>query len=158
MMMAARKLQGLGLLLLVTICALLAYPVSLHVASTRTELRQVEREIAETRNRIRVVEGEIAVLANLSQLERWNADNFGYVAPVAGQYLSGERALASLDRLRPPTGAGPEAPVVLALNAAATSDGDEADAPVATPAAERVAVAAMRDIARVMPAAGASVP
>jgi hypothetical protein len=155
MMFAARKLQSLGLLALVTICALLAYPVSLHVSSTRSELRQVEQEIADTRRRIRTVEGEIAVLANLSQLERWNSDTFGYVAPVAGQYLPGERALSAMGRSPAPANGEGRAPIVLAMqDDAADNDGAEAaPAQRVTPADDRVAVGAVRDIAQRLPTA-----
>lgn len=157
MMTAARKLQSIGLLMLVTICALLAYPVSLHVSSTRSELRQVEEEIAETRRRIRMVEGEIAVLANLSQLERWNADNFGYVAPVSGQYLPDERALANVRQLRGPVDETVRAPIVLALrdgeSADQSSGGARPDAAAASD--DQVAVALVRDIATMMPVAAA---
>jgi hypothetical protein len=152
MMSAARKLQSIGLLALVTFCALLAYPVSLHVASTRSELQRVEREIADTRRRIRTTEGEIAVLANLSQLERWNADSFGYVAPTAGQYLSGERAIASVERLRAPIAAEDRAPIVLAMGPQGGSPGDEGDqTAIVSPADDQVAVTAARDIAQLMP-------
>jgi hypothetical protein len=115
MLMAARKLQSIGLLMLVTICALAAYPVSLHVASTRTELRRVESDVLAARRRIRMIEGEIAVLANMGQLERWNADSFGYLAPAPGQYLAGERALASIEQLRPAGSAETRAPILVAL-------------------------------------------
>lgn len=155
MMTAARKLQSIGLLMLVTICALLAYPVSLHVASTRSELRQVEEEIAETQRRIRMVEGEIAVLANLSQLERWNADNFGFVAPVSGQYLPDERALASVRQLRGPVSAEVRAPIVLAMHTPEAAAGAAVDgaAPPVSPADDHVAVSMVRDIATMMPVA-----
>lgn len=156
MMTAARKLQSIGLLMLVTICALLAYPVSLHVASTRSELRQVEEEIAETQRRIRMVEGEIAVLANLSQLERWNADNFGFVAPVAGQYLPDEQALANVRQLRGPVEPEARAPIVLALRQPDASDAGGLGAArdsAARALDDRVAVSMVRDIATMMPVA-----
>ncbi len=117
MIFAARKLQSIGLILLLTIAALVAYPVTLQVSATRAELRRVEAEIAATRQRNRMLEGDIAVLANAHQLDRWNRDYFGLVAPSAEQYLSGERALASLDRLRPVRDV--QAPVLVAMADAA---------------------------------------
>ena len=155
-MTAARKLQSVGLLMLVTICALLAYPVSLHVSSTRSELRQVEDDITETRRRIRMMEGEIAVLANLSQLERWNADNFGYVAPVSGQYLPDERALAGVRQLRGPVEDEVRAPITLAMRARDEEQDDSgrsAQAETVRAADDRVAVSMVRDIATMMPVA-----
>lgn len=103
MIFAARKLQGIGLIMLVTFCFLIAYPISLRVSATRAELMKVEQQIAAAQQRNRMLEGDIAVLANARQLDRWNADYFGYAMPSEGQYLQGERALASLDRLRAPS-------------------------------------------------------
>ena len=48
MLMAARKLQGIGLVLLVLLFAMMLYPVSLKVAATRSE----ERTFC-VRNRVR---------------------------------------------------------------------------------------------------------
>ena len=96
MLMAARKLQGIGLVLLVLILAMTLYPVSLRVASKRSELARVERDIRNTRDNIRYLETELGARASLRQLERWNAENFAYSAPTAAQYLDGERQLANL--------------------------------------------------------------
>jgi hypothetical protein len=115
MLMAARKLQGIGLVLLVLMFAMVLYLLSVNVASTRSELAQVNRDIAKSRDAIRYLESEFAVRASMRQLERWNSENFGYGAPVAGQYLAGERELASLDGLRPARGASEVAPVLMAM-------------------------------------------
>lgn len=115
MLMAARKLQGIGLVLLVLIFAMVIYPVSLKVAATRSELAQIDKRIGEARDNIRYLESELAVRASMRQLEQWNADTFGYSAPDAGQYLSNERQLASLDRLPRARGANEVAPVLMAM-------------------------------------------
>ena len=162
MIFAARKLQGFGLIMLVTFCFLIAYPISLRVSATRSELQRVEREIVAAQQRNRMIEGDIAVLANIQQLDRWNKEYLGYVAPGANQYLAGERALANLDQLRPARDGAPTAPVLMALGEDSGADA-AADAPgiarqerKAPSAATRVAMAertrlsdsAMRDIAR----------
>ena len=115
MLMAARKLQGIGLVLLVLIFAMMLYPVSLKVAATRSELTRVERQIDRTRANIRYLESELAVRASMRQLEQWNADSFGYSAPSASQYLANERQLASLDGLPRARGANEVAPVLMAM-------------------------------------------
>jgi hypothetical protein len=144
MTFAVRKLQGIGLIMLLTLAALIAYPVTLKVSATRAELRTVERQIAEARHRNRMLEGDIAVLANAQQLDRWNREYFGYTAPGAGQYLQGERALASLDGLRPPRG-GVSAPVLVAM---ADTGGDAGAAPRAHASGSASAVRArMTDVA-----------
>ena len=141
MLMAARKLQGIGLVLLVLIFAMMLYPVSLKVAATRSELTRVEREIDRARDNIRYLESELAVRASMRQLEQWNAEAFGYSAPDAGQYLSSERQLASLDRLPRARGANEVAPVLMAMVS-----------PVAVPAAPKASpVAAAPTVAAAKP-------
>lgn len=146
MIFAARKLQGIGLILMLTIAALIVYPVTLQVSSARAELRQVEAEITATRQRNRMLEGDIAVLANAHQLDRWNREYFGLVAPGAGQYLAGERELASLDRLRPARNPVVDAPVLVAMATAATGPGT-AGRLTATPDRVRMTSVALNDIA-----------
>lgn len=171
MMFAARKLQGIGLLLLLTISIFLAYPIWLKVSSTRAELQQVREEIARVRQQNRMLEGDIAVLANVRQLDRWNTEFLGYVAPGSDQYLSGERALASLDGLRPPQGGAPVSPVLVAAAVApaatvADDDDDSGGTTMAGPADRtRVAMVDRRsvtastvdDIRRPIPIASADI-
>ena len=135
MLMAARKLQGIGLVLIVLLFAMVLYLLSVNVAATRSELAQVNRDIAKSRDAIRYLENEYAVRASMRQLERWNADNFGYAAPVAGQYLAGERQLASLDGLPRARGANEVAPVLMAM----VSPVDLSNAAVSVAAAPAVA-------------------
>ncbi|MBL9071439.1 MAG: hypothetical protein JNM03_15760 [Sphingopyxis sp.] len=126
MLMAARKLQGIGLVLLVLIFAMALYPVSLKVAATRSELTRIEKQIDRTQSNIRYLESELAVRASMRQLEQWNAESFGYSAPSASQYLASERQLASLDRVPRARGANEVAPVLMAMVS-----------PVGTPAAPK---------------------
>lgn len=143
MLMAARKLQGIGLVLLVLIFAMMLYPVSLKVAATRSELTRIEQQIDRTRDNIRYLESELAVRASMRQLEQWNADAFGYSAPDAGQYLASERQLASLDRLPRARGANEVAPVLMAMvspvGTPAVSAPKESQAASKPPAAKPVA-------------------
>ncbi|QCB56866.1 hypothetical protein E5675_06540 [Sphingopyxis sp. PAMC25046] len=135
--MAARKLQGIGLVLLVLIFAMMLYPVSLKVAATRSELTRIERDIVRTRDNIRYLESELAVRASMRQLEQWNADAFGYSAPDSTQYLESERQLASLDRLPRARGANEVAPVLMAM----VSPVAVAAAPTESPVASKPAAA-----------------
>lgn len=137
MLMAARKLQGIGLVLLVLLFAMLLYPVSLNVAATRSELTRIERQIERTRDNIRYLESELAVRASMRQLEQWNVETFGYSAPSADQYLENERQLASLDRLPRARGANDVAPVLMAMVSPVALPDKEQAAPAAKPAAEK---------------------
>ena len=142
MLMAARKLQGIGLVLLVLSFAMMLYPVSLNVAATRSELSRIERQIDRTRDNIRYLESELAVRASMRQLEQWNADTFGYSAPSADQYLENERQLASLDRLPRARGANEVAPVLMAMVSPVALPDKEQPATPAKAAAEKPALSA----------------
>ena len=147
MLMAARKLQGIGLVLLVLIFAMALYPVSLKVAATRSELTRIEKQIDRTQSNIRYLESELAVRASMRQLEQWNAESFGYSAPSASQYLANERQLASLDGLPRARGANEVAPVLMAM-VSPVGTPEPAVTPVkaeAKPAAEKPVVLAQAE-------------
>ncbi|MCW0199647.1 hypothetical protein [Sphingopyxis sp.] len=146
MLMAARKLQGIGLVLLVLLFAMALYPVSLKVAATRSELTRIERQIDRTQANIRYLESELAVRASMRQLEQWNADSFGYSAPSASQYLESERQLASLDGLPRARGANEVAPVLMAMVSPVGAPATAAtEKPAAKPAAEKPVVLAQAE-------------
>ncbi len=147
MIFAARKLQNIGLILLLTICALIVYPVSLQVSSTQSELRQVERDIAAVRLRNRMIEGDIAVVVNVAQLDQWNREMIGYAAPAPGQYLSGERAIASVERLRPLRAPSGDTRVLLAsADPAPAADAARADPPRAEAQPQRLEAIASANV------------
>ncbi|SIO11193.1 hypothetical protein SAMN02745824_2990 [Parasphingorhabdus marina DSM 22363] len=96
MKLAAKRLEGIGWLMLVCLVAILLYPLSLSVASLRSDLARTDQKIVSVKREIRYLETEFGARANLRQLEEWNKLEYGYVAPKAAQYLEGERALANL--------------------------------------------------------------
>lgn len=96
MILAVKRLKALGWIVLIFIVLIALYPLSLSVATLRSDLARTEREIVQTKAKIRYLETEYATRASLSQLETWNELGYGYVAPRADQYLEGERALANL--------------------------------------------------------------
>lgn len=104
MKLAAKRLEGIGWLALVLLVAILLYPLSLSVATLRSDLSRTEAKIVSVKKDIRYLETEFSARANLRQLEDWNKLQYGYAAPKASQYLDGERALANLgsDNLRSP--------------------------------------------------------
>lgn len=96
MKLAFKRLEGMGWLALVFLVAILLYPLSLSVATLRSDLTRTDRKIVEVKKDIRYLETEFNARANLRQLEEWNKLEFGYASPDASQYLDGERALANL--------------------------------------------------------------
>lgn len=96
MTLAIKRLHGLGWTALVFIVLILLYPLSLQVASVRSDLITVNREIVVAKREISYLEADLGARANYGQLVLWNDLQFGYAAPSAKQYLEGERALAEL--------------------------------------------------------------
>jgi hypothetical protein len=94
--LAVKRLEGIGWLALVFLVAILLYPLSLSVATLRSDLARTDHKIVEIKKEIRYLETEFSARASLRQLEDWNKLEFGYASPQASQYLDGERALANL--------------------------------------------------------------
>ncbi|MBJ6120628.1 hypothetical protein [Sphingomonas mollis] len=143
-MTAAYRLRGIGWFGGCVAIVLGFYLVSLQVAGERKKLEQVNRRITVAERDIRALETEFDTRANLAQLEKWNGDTLALSAPTAGQFVSDEAQLASLDVTAPmggatvrtaalvvPAGAAPAQPAAMTLVAANTPP------PVAAPAVQR---------------------
>lgn len=107
--------RNFGSLFMVASCAgaaLGCYLVSLHVASERAALEDVETKIVLAQRDLRTIQTEIGTRARLAQLERWNAKVLALSAPSADQFLSGSFELARLTQ--PEHKVEFDAPVVLA--------------------------------------------
>ncbi|WP_210356691.1 MULTISPECIES: hypothetical protein [Sphingomonas] len=104
-MTAAYRLKGIGWFGGCVAIVLGFYLVSLQVAAERKKLEGMDRKIDAAQRDIRALETEFDTRANLAQLEKWNGETLALAAPVAGQFVSDEQALASLD-----ANGGPAAP------------------------------------------------
>ena len=107
--------RNFGSLFMVASCAgaaLACYLVSLHVASERAALEDVETKIVLAQRDLRTIQTEIGTRARLAQLERWNAKVLALSAPSADQFLNGSFELARLTQ--PEHKVEFDAPVVLA--------------------------------------------
>ena len=113
-MTAAYRLKGVGWLGASVAIVLGFYLVSLQVAATRKKLTDVDVKIASAERDIRALETEFDTRANLAQLEKWNGDTLALTAPIAGQFVTDEAALASMDaRMVPAEGATQMAALVV---------------------------------------------
>ena len=92
--------------------ALGCYLVSLHVASERAALEQVETQIVLAERDIRLLQTEIGTRGRLAQLERWNVKVLALSAPSADQFVNGGFELARM--VAPQRKIDLQAPVVLA--------------------------------------------
>jgi hypothetical protein len=113
-MTAAYRLKGVGWFGGCVAVVLGFYLVSLQVANERKKLEQVNARIALAERDIRALETEFDTRANLVQLEKWNGDTLALSAPTAGQFVTDEAALASLDVTK-----GPAAPAGAQVQTAA---------------------------------------
>ena len=76
--------------------------LSFHVNAIKSEVRLAERHIVQLEREKMRLETEFESRASQRQLAEWNAVEFGYVAPRAGQFLASGTQLASLGApLRP---------------------------------------------------------
>lgn len=106
-MTAAYRLRGVGWFGGCVAVVLGFYLVSLQVAAERKKLESVNGQIRSAERDIRALETEFDTRANLAQLERWNGDTLALSAPVAGQFVTSESALAAID-VNQPLGGGTE--------------------------------------------------
>ena len=74
-------------------------------------MRRAENRIVALRQETKYLETEYETRSNQQQLSAWNAVDFGYVAPNAGQYLENVRQLAALGK---PAGPGAPSPIRVA--------------------------------------------
>ena len=104
--------------------------VPLQVAAERKKLDRTASEILRAKRDIRALETEFDTRASLAQLDKWNAESLGMVAPAADQFVADEAALASIE----PTVAG-SGPQMASFVPAAPVYATTSQAPVATDAA-----------------------
>ena len=138
-MTAAYRLKGIGWFGGCVAIVLGFYLVSLQVAAERKKLETMDRKIDSAQRDIRALETEFETRANLAQLEKWNGETLALAAPVAGQFVTDESALASLDVNRVGAPAPGTKMAALVVPSLATVN---VAAPAATPAPAVVQVAA----------------
>ena len=132
-MMTSSQARSLGWAAVLAICFALVVVLSFKVHAVRSEVLLAERQLIALQRETLLLETEFETRASQRQLAEWNTVEFGYAAPRAGQFLDGERQLASLGEVR-----GPDAPAPIRLARADSADaaagvaaGD--DAPMRSP-------------------------
>lgn len=153
--------RSFGSLFMVASCAgaaLGCYLVSLHVASERAALEDVETRIVLAQRDTRLLQTEIGTRGRLSQLERWNAGAFSLTAPSATQFVGSSFELAKLTQ--PQHEPDFQAPVVMASAPAPAPKqapigepvSDEAGATQAVPSTQLIHQASLTTGTREVPA------
>jgi hypothetical protein len=88
-------------------CLFVTVALTFRVNAVKSQVRLAERQIVRLRQEKLLLETEFETRANQQQLVSLNNVEFGYQAPTAGQYLEGERQLASLGKARGPGAPSP---------------------------------------------------
>jgi hypothetical protein len=116
-MMNSSQARSLGWAAVLAICFALVVVLSFKVHAVRSEVLLAERQLIALQREALLLETEFQTRASQRQLAEWNTVEFGYSAPRAGQFLDGERQLASLGEVR-----GPGAPSPIRLARAETGE------------------------------------
>jgi hypothetical protein len=98
MISKAHRARSIGWLVLLALCAVLVMVLAFRVNALRSQVHRTEARIVALRLEQLYLQTEFETRANQQQLRDWNALEFGYVAPSAGQYLENERQLAQFAR------------------------------------------------------------
>jgi hypothetical protein len=104
---AGSRLRQLGWAVSLALCCALFAALTFKVNSVRSQVRLAERQLLSLQREKMLLETEFETRASQQQLAQWNAVDFGYQAPGPGQYLEGERQLASLGEPRLPAAPSP---------------------------------------------------
>ncbi|HSJ78915.1 MAG TPA: hypothetical protein VK913_09310, partial [Erythrobacter sp.] len=128
-MISSTQARSLGWMAVLAICVAMVVVLSVKVHAVRSEVLLAERQLIALERETLLLETEFQTRASQRQLAEWNTVEFGYEAPRAGQFLDGERQLASLGQRR-----GPDAPAPIRLARADVGDaGFVTDAPMRSP-------------------------
>ncbi len=92
------RVRSIGWAAVLLVCLALTAVLTFKVNAVKSQVRLTERKIVAVKQDKLFLETEFEARANQQQLKSLNDVEFGYQAPTAGQYLEGERQLASLGK------------------------------------------------------------
>lgn len=105
------RVRSIGWAFVLTVCFALTMALTFRVNAEKSEVRLAERQIVSLKRQKLSLETEFLTRANQQQLRNLNDVEFGYEAPTSGQYIEGERQLASLGK---PRGINAPEPIMVA--------------------------------------------
>jgi hypothetical protein len=120
MITKVHRFRSVGWLVLLALFAAAVMVLAFRVNALRSQVHRTEAKIIALRLEQLYLQTEFETRANQQQLRDWNALEFGYVAPSAGQYLENERQLAQL--ARPDAPGAPEPIRVASIDDAVAAD------------------------------------
>ena len=115
------RTRSIGWAVIFLVCAAVFTALTLKVNAVRSEVQLAERKIIALEREKRLLETEFETRANQQQLADWNAVDFGYRPPSAGQFMADERDLASLGA---PRAKGAPEPIQMAMSESELPSGE----------------------------------
>lgn len=114
------RVRSIGWITTLVVCGAVTLGLTLRVNAVKSQVHDTEKRIVWVRQDIDFLQTEFQTRSNQQALRDLNDIEFGYKAPMAGQYIEGERQLAALGM---PAGPGAPAPIRYA-NAETRGSGD----------------------------------
>lgn len=105
MNLTSDRIRSIGWASVLLVCGAMTIGLTLRVNAVKSQVHDTERRIIGVQQDIDFLQTEFQTRSNQQALKELNDLEFGYKAPVAGQYIEGERQLAALGMA-----AGPGAP------------------------------------------------
>ncbi|MCT2400229.1 hypothetical protein [Novosphingobium mangrovi (ex Huang et al. 2023)] len=105
MNLTSDRVRSIGWATVLLVCGALTIALTLRVNAVKSQVHDTEKRIVWVQQDIDFLQTEFQTRSNQQALKQLNDLEFGYKAPVAGQYIEGERQLAALGKA-----AGPGAP------------------------------------------------
>lgn len=105
MNLTSDRVRSIGWVSVLVVCGAITLGFTLRVNAVKSQVYDTEKSIVYVQQQIDFLETEFATRSNQQALRELNDLEFGYKAPLAGQYIEGERQLAALG-----VGPGPGAP------------------------------------------------
>ncbi|HUD27449.1 MAG TPA: hypothetical protein VMQ93_01165 [Novosphingobium sp.] len=102
------RIRSIGWISVLVVCGAMTIALTLRVNAVKSQVHDTEKRIVWVKQDIDFYETEFATRSNQQALKQLNDLEFGYKAPMAGQYIEGERQLAALGK---PAGPGAPQPI-----------------------------------------------
>lgn len=112
------RARSIGWAFVLLVCLGVTMALMVRVNAVKSQVRLAERQMVALKREKVFLETEFETRSNQQNLRALNDVEFGYSAPTAGQYLSGERQLAAYGKP-----AAPDAPAPIRVASAMADDG-----------------------------------
>jgi hypothetical protein len=114
------RVRSIGWISVLVVCGAMTIGLTLRVNAVKSQVHDTEKKIVWVKQDIDFFETEFATRSNQQALKQLNDLEFGYKAPMAAQYIEGERQLAALGAVP-----GPGAPQPIRYANAEKPEGEQ---------------------------------